>query len=230
VLMPWLDHVPAVLELWFPGTAGGQAAANLLFGRVNPSGHLPVSFPRDESQLPRRGVDGIGFRSEQPIEVAYSEGAAVGYRWYEARGLTPLFPFGHGLSYSDFDYGGLSAALRGGALTVSFTIRNTGHVTGAAVPQIYVGPESGGWEAPKRLGAFTKVRLAPGAQQRITLTVDPRLLAMFRGGQWNVAAGAYRVMLGASSRDVRQTVTVNLPARHLAAGWHPNSPAHIRRN
>jgi beta-glucosidase len=229
VLMPWLDRVPAVLELWGPGTAGGQAAANLLFGRVNPSGHLPVSFPRDESQLPRRGVDGIGVRPEQPIEVAYSEGAAVGYRWYEARGLTPLFPFGHGLSYSDFDYGGLSAAVRG-ALTVSFTIRNTSRVAGAAVPQIYVGPESGGWEAPKRLGAFAKVRLAPGAQQRVTLTVDPRLLAMFRGGQWNVAPGAYRVMLGASSADVRQIVTVRLPAQRLPAGWHPNPPAHARRN
>jgi len=225
VLMPWLDHVPAVLELWYPGSAGGQAAANLLFGRVNPSGHLPVSFPRDESQLPRRAVDGIGVAPEQPIEVAYSEGAAVGYRWYEARGLTPLFPFGHGLSYTDFAYGGLSAGLRGGALTVSFTLRNTGRVAGAAVPQIYVGPEAGGWEAPKRLGAFAKVRLAPGAQQRVTLTVDPRLLAMFRGGQWNVAAGAYRVMLGASSSDVRQTVTVRLPAQHLPAGWHPPRPA-----
>jgi beta-glucosidase len=221
VLMPWLDRVPGVLEAWFPGTAGGQAVGNLLFGRVNPSGHLPVSFPRDESQLPRRAVDGIGFTPQQPIEVAYSEGAAVGYRWYDARGLEPLFPFGHGLSYSNFDYGGLTAAMRGGALSVSFTVRNTGRVAGSAVPQIYVGPEAGGWEAPKRLGAFTKVRLAPGAEQRVTLTVDPRLLAMFRGGQWNVAAGGYRVMLGASSRDVRQTVTIRLPARRLPAGWRP---------
>ncbi|MBV9883713.1 MAG: glycoside hydrolase family 3 C-terminal domain-containing protein [Sphingomonadaceae bacterium] len=221
VLMPWLDRVPGVLEVWYPGTNGGPAIAGLLFGRVNPSGHLPVSFPRDESQLPRRAVDGIGFTEQQPIEVNYSEGAAVGYRWYEARGIAPLFAFGHGLSYTDFDYGGLSAAVRGGELSVSFTVRNTGRVAGAVVPQIYVGPEVGGWEAPKRLGAFTKLRLAPGAQQRVTLTVDPRLLAVFRGGQWNVAAGAYRVMLGASSRDLRQTVTVRLPARRLPAGWHP---------
>lgn len=228
VLMPWLDRVPGVLELWYPGTAGGEAAANLLFGRVNPSGRLPVSFPRDESQLPRLAVDGIGNRPDQPIEVNYSEGAAVGYRWYEARGLNPLFPFGHGLSYTDFDYGGLTAAMRGGELTVSFTIRNTGRVAGSAVPQIYVGPEAGGWEAPKRLGAFAKVRLAPGARQRVTLAVDPRLLAMFRGGQWNVAPGAYRVMLGASSRDVRQTATVRLPARRLPAGWRPLRPARTR--
>jgi beta-glucosidase len=219
VLMPWLDRVPGVLEVWFPGTAGGQAIANLLFGRVNPSGRLPVSFPRDESQLPRRAVDGIGNTPQQPILVDYSEGAAIGYRWYEARGLDPLFPFGHGLSYTDFGYSGLSAAMRGGELAVSFTVRNTGRAAGSAVPQIYVGPEAGGWEAPKRLGAFAKVRLAPGAQQRVTLNVDPRLLAIFRGGQWNVAPGAYRVMLGASSRDVRQTVTVRLPARTLPAGW-----------
>ena len=224
VLMPWLDRVPGVLEAWYPGSAGGQAIANLLFGRVNPSGHLPVSFPRSEDQLPRRAVDGIGNNSQQPIEVNYSEGAAVGYRWYDARGMAPLFPFGHGLSYSDFSYGGLSAALRGGELAVSFTVRNTGRVAGSAVPQVYVGPEGGGWEAPKRLGGFAKVRLAPGAQQRVTVTVDPRLLAMFRGGQWNLAPGAYRVTLGASSRDVRQTVTIRLPARRLPAGWRPNRP------
>ena len=223
VLMPWLDRVPGVLEIWFPGTAGGEAAANLLFGRVNPSGRLPVSFPRDESQLPRRAVDGIGNTPQQPIEVNYTEGAAVGYRWYEARGLEPLFPFGHGLSYGDFEYGGLSAAMRGGELSVTFTVRNTGRVAGSAVPQIYVGPEAGGWEAPKRLGAFAKVRLAPGAQQRVSLNVDPRLLSMFRNGQWNVAGGTYRVMLGASSRDVRQTVTVSLPARRLPVGWRPRS-------
>jgi beta-glucosidase len=228
VLMPWLDRVQGVLEVWFPGTAGGDAVGNLLFGRVNPSGRLPVSFPRDESQLPRRAVDGIGNTPQQPIEVDYSEGAAVGYRWYEARGLEPLFPFGHGLSYSDFGYSGLSAAMGGGELNVSFTIRNTGRVAGSAVPQIYVGPEAGGWEAPKRLGAFTKVRLAPGAQQRVTLAVDPRLLAMFRSGQWSVAAGTYRVMLGASSRDVRQTVTVRLPARRLPVSWRPNRPVRVR--
>jgi beta-glucosidase len=226
--MPWLDRVPGVLEVWFPGTAGGEAVANLLFGRVNPSGRLPVSFPRDESQLPRRAVDGIGNTPQQPIEVNYSEGAAVGYRWYDARGLDPLFPFGHGLSYSDFGYGGLSAALRDGELSVSFTVRNIGRVAGSVVPQIYVGPEAGGWEAPRRLGAFAKVRLAPGAQQRVTLAVDPRLLAMFRSGQWNIAPGAYRVMLGASSRDIRQTVTIRLPPRRLAATWRPHRPVRAR--
>jgi beta-glucosidase len=228
VLMPWLDHVPAVLEIWFPGSGGGGAVANLLFGRVNPSGHLPASFPRGENQLPRHAVDGIGVRPEQRIEVDYSEGAAVGYRWYDARGLEPLFPFGHGLSYSDFSFTGLSATQRGGELEVSFTVRNTGRVAGAAVPQIYVGPEAGDWEAPKRLGAFAKVRLAPGAQQRVTLRVDARLLAMFRAGQWNVAPGPYRVMLGASARDVRQAVTVRLPARRLPAGWRPPRPAPTR--
>jgi len=228
VLMPWLNQVRGVLEVWYPGTAGGEAVANLLFGRVNPSGRLPISFPRDESQLPRRAVDGIGNTPQQPIEVNYSEGAAIGYRWYEARGLDPLFPFGHGLSYSEFAYSGLSATMRGGELNVSFTVRNTGRVAGHAVPQVYVGPEAGGWEAPKRLGAFARVRLAPGAQRRLTLSVDPRLLALFRDGQWNVASGAYRVMLGASARDVRETATVRLPARRLTVSWRPNRPVRAR--
>jgi beta-glucosidase len=221
VLMPWLDRVPGVLEAWYPGTAGGEAIANLLFGRVNPSGHLPVSFPRGENQLPRPVLDGTGHTPGQPFTVTYSEGAAVGYRWYDARGLAPLFPFGHGLSYTSFGYGGLAARAEGGTISVSFTVRNTGRVAGSAVPQIYVGPASGGWEAPRRLGGFAKVHLAPGESRRVSLTVDPRLLAMFRDGQWRIAAGRYRVSLGASSRDLVQNVAVNLPARALPAGWHP---------
>ena len=89
VLMPWLDHVQAVLEAWYPGSAGGEAIANILFGRVNPSGHLPVTFPRGEDQLPRPVLEGVGHTPQQPFTVTYSEGAAVGYRWFDARGLEP---------------------------------------------------------------------------------------------------------------------------------------------
>ena len=221
VLMPWLDHVQAVLEAWYPGSAGGEAIANVLFGRVNPSGHLPVTFPRGEDQLPRPVLEGAGHTPQQPFTVTYSEGAAVGYRWFDARGLEPLFPFGHGLSYTSFGYDGLAARAEGGTIRVSFTVRNTGRVAGSAVPQIYVGPASGGWEAPRRLGAFAKVSLAPGESRAVSLTVDPRLLATFSDGQWRVAAGAYRVSLGQSSRDLVGNVAVNLPARTLPAGWHP---------
>ena len=198
-----------------------EAIANVLFGRVNPSGHLPVTFPRGEDQLPRPVLEGAGHTPQQPFTVTYSEGAAVGYRWFDARGLEPLFPFGHGLSYTSFGYDGLAARAEGGTIRVSFTVRNTGRVAGSAVPQIYVGPASGGWEAPRRLGAFAKVSLAPGESRAVSLTVDPRLLATFSDGQWRVAAGAYRVSLGQSSRDLVGNVAVNLPARTLPAGWHP---------
>jgi len=221
VLMPWLESVPAVLEAWFPGSAGGEAIANLLFGRANPSGRLPVTFPRGEEQLPRPTLDGVGLTPDQPFTVTYFEGAAVGYRWYDARGLEPLFPFGHGLSYTSFAYEGLRAEAENGTISVRFTVRNTGAREGSAVPQVYVGPAEGGWEAPRRLGAFARLRLAPGESREVSLTVDPRLLALFRDGAWRIAAGRYHVSLGASSRDFSETVAVDLPARTLPADWRP---------
>lgn len=227
ILMPWLDRVAGVLEVWYPGSSGGEAIANLLFGRVNPSGRLPVTFPRDESQLPRRTVDGIGLPGEQPFVVTYAEGARVGYEYYEAQGLTPLFPFGHGLSYTRFGYDGLTAAMVGDELSITFTARNKGAVGGMAVGQLYVAPAAGGWEAPKRLGGFRKLDLRPGAQGTATVTVDPRLLAMYDPARrgWRIAGGDYRVMLGASSADIRRTVTVRVPEHFLPVGWHPPGPA-----
>ncbi|HEY0412865.1 MAG TPA: glycoside hydrolase family 3 C-terminal domain-containing protein [Allosphingosinicella sp.] len=219
VLMPWAGRVAGILEAWYPGTAGGEAIAGLLFGRANPSGRLPVTFPRDESQLPRPVRPGTGLADGQMFAIDYSEGAGVGYKWFDAKGLEPLFPFGHGLSYTRFAYSGLRAAAPKGNLTVSFRVRNAGRVRGMDVPQVYVAGR--GWEAPKRLGAFRKIDLAPGASTAVTVTVDPRLLATFAGGQWRIAAGEYRVLLGASSRDIRETVTVRLPARTLPANWRP---------
>jgi len=220
VLMPWADRVPAILEAWFPGTAGGEAIADLLFGRVNPSGRLPVTFPRDESQLPRPVRPGTGLKDGEMFSIAYSEGAAVGYKWFDSKGLEPLFPFGHGLSYTSFDYSGLRVRpAANGGLMVTFQVRNAGARRGMDVPQVYV---SGlGWEAPRRLGAFRKVDLAPGASTAVTLTVDPRLLATFAGQRWNIAEGTYRVALGASSRDIRSTAQVRLRARTLPANWRP---------
>jgi beta-glucosidase len=224
VLMPWLDRVAGVLEVWFPGTSGGEAVANLLFGRVNPSGKLPVTFPRAESQLPRPALDGLGLPAGTPFTVSYGEGATVGYKWYDARQLEPLFAFGHGLSYTDFDYGRLRAEEAApGDLRVSFRVKNDGRAAGKDVPQVYVSPVAGGWEAPKRLGAFTKVELQPGAETEVSLKVDPRLLAVWDKAAhgWRIAAGEYRVMLGASSRDIKETVTVRVSERSLPAGWRP---------
>ncbi|CAA9523921.1 MAG: GH3 [uncultured Sphingomonadaceae bacterium] len=225
VLMPWVDRVAGVLEIWFPGTAGGEAAANLLFGRANPSGRLPVTFPADESQLPRPVRPGTGLANGQMFTIDHPEGAAVGYKWYDAKDLKPLFPFGHGLSYTDFDHSALSAGMTGEDLTVRFRVKNDGRVRGMDVPQIYVSPVAGGWEAPKRLAAFRKVDLAPGADTFVTVQVDPRLLAVYETAnrRWRIAGGQYRVMLGASSRNIKETVTVAIPERVLPANWRPAS-------
>jgi beta-glucosidase len=223
VLMPWLDRVPAVLEAWYPGTNGGDAIAALLFGRVNPSGRLPLTFPLNEGQLPRRVIDGAGLPLGSAFDVSYPEGATVGYKWYDSKGLTPLFPFGYGLSYTNFDYGGLSAEFKAGKLHLRFHVRNRGRVRGMDVPQIYVSPAAGGWEAPKRLGGWKKVDLAPGAGSAVELDVDPRLLAVFDGaaGGWHIAGGRYTIALGASSRNLKESVTIVLPERRLPATWRP---------
>ncbi|HEY0044137.1 MAG TPA: glycoside hydrolase family 3 C-terminal domain-containing protein [Allosphingosinicella sp.] len=223
VLMPWAERVPGILEAWFPGTSGGTAIANLLFGRANPSGKLPVTFPAAEAQLPRPVIPGAGMKPDTPFVIDHPEGAAVGYKYYDLKGHEPLFPFGHGLSYTDFDYGRLGADAASGELSVSFRVKNDGRVAGKDVPQVYVAPVAGGWEAPKRLGGFQKVALEPGAEQMVTVKVDPRVLATWdeAGHQWRVAGGAYRVMLGTSSRDIRETVTVNVPARTLPVNWRP---------
>jgi len=230
VLMPWAERVPGILQAWYPGTAGGEAIANLLFGRVNPSGHLPVSFPRDLSQLPRPALDGEGVPQGQRFSVNYFEGARVGYRWFDANNLQPLFPFGHGLSYTDFDYDRLRPALSGDDLTVTFRIRNDGRMRGRDVPQIYISPVAGGWEAPKRLAGFASVELEPGGDQLVTVPIDPRTIATWdrASNQWVVAAGEYRVMVGESSRDIEETETIRLPERRLGAGWRPSWAMPVR--
>ncbi len=217
VLMPWIDQVAGVLEAWFPGSQGGPAIARVLSGAVNPSGHLPVTFPRSLDQLPRTTVAGEGAPNDAHFEVLYDEGAAVGYRWYAKNGFEPRFPFGHGLSYTTFSQNKLSASVDGAELKVSFAVRNTGKRPGKSVAQVYVSPEAGGWEAPRRLGAFSKVELAPGATQELTLTIDPRLLAMYETQRqaFRIAPGVYRITLAASANDAGQTVKVTLAERVL---------------
>lgn len=214
VLTPWAPKVAGLVEAWYPGTSGGEAIANVLFGKVNPSGHLPATFPKSLDQLPDPGEPHKG-------DVVYSEGAAVGYKWYDAKGLEPQFAFGHGLSYTSFSMGGLSASPVRGTISVSFTVKNTGKRAGAEVAQIYVAGT--GWEAPKRLGGFRKVMLAPGASQRVTLVIDARLLATWDvpSHSWKIRAGTYHVTLGASARETSATVQVKLGARTLPAGWRP---------
>ena len=214
VLMPWLKDVGAVLEAWYPGTSGGEAIGRVLFGEVNPSGHLPITFPASEQQLPRPVLDGDPKKPELRFDVNYSEGAAVGYKWFDLKGLKPLFPFGYGLSYTSFSHDGLAAHWADGQLTVSFTIKNTGAVAGKDVAQVYVASPKGLWEAPKRLGAFQKLALKPGESRKVSVKVDPRLLAMYQSKDktWKIASGEYQVTVAKSALDPQASVTVKLPA------------------
>lgn len=223
VLMPWASRVPAIVEAWYPGRAGGKAIADVLTGRVNPSGRLPATFPMSEAQLPRPVKPGGNTETEN-FQLPYVEGAAVGYKWFDKNNLQPLFPFGYGLSYTSFALGTpVASANRDDSITVRVPVRNTGRRSGMDVAEVYVSPLAGGWEAPKRLGGYQKVALAPGASKTVQVTIDPRLLAVFDEGsrQWRIAPGSYRVLVGQSSRDFRSTTTVSLPALTLPASWHP---------
>ncbi|WP_347567011.1 beta-glucosidase [Caulobacter sp. CCUG 60055] len=206
VLMPWLDKVGAVLEAWYPGARGGEAIADVLFGEVNPSGKLPITFPRSEAQLPRPKLPGLdmpmGFLGvEQPFDVEYPEGAAIGYKWFESRGQSPLFPFGYGLSYTRFSYGGLKVE-GGPSLTVSFDVTNAGSRQGKEIAQVYATPPGTG--GLRRLIGWGKVDLKPGETRRVVVKADPRLLAEFdpAAGGWRIEGGGYAVAVGGDSASV----------------------------
>ncbi|MCS0614152.1 glycoside hydrolase family 3 C-terminal domain-containing protein [Massilia kyonggiensis] len=218
VAMPWVAKTPAVLEAWYPGTSGGEAIARVLFGAVNPSGHLPATFPASEQQLPRPKLDGDPKQPEQRFTVDYKEGAAVGYKWFDQKGLTPLFPFGHGLSYTTFSYSGLASQVKDGRLHVRFKVTNTGNVAGKDVPQVYVSPLAAKWEAPKRLAGWDKVALQPGESKEVDVVVEPRILGMFdeKSKTWRIAKGKYKLVLAEDGAGKNATsVTVDLPASTL---------------
>ncbi|MCP2010364.1 beta-glucosidase [Duganella sp. HSC-15S17] len=216
VLMPWLEQSAAVLQAWYAGTSGGEAIARVLFGEVNPSGRLPATYPASASQLPRPVLDGDPKDERTRFAVTYHEGAAVGYKWFDLKGLKPLFPFGHGLSYTQFAYSGLAASQKDGKLQLRFKVTNTGAVKGKDVPQLYVAPQGAKWEAPKRLAGWDKVELAPGESREVSVTVDPRLLATYDSGSksWRVAKGSYKVLLARSAADAgAASINVALEAR-----------------
>ena len=221
VAMPWLGAVGAVVEAWYPGNNGGEAIARVLTGEVDAAGRLPSTFPADESQLPRPKLDGRGLPEGTRFSVDYDiEGAAVGYKWFDKKGLKPLFAFGHGLSYTKFGYAGLKAVPANGTVKVSFNVANTGKRDGKAVPQVYVAKVGGGWEAPKRLGGWDKLALRAGENRDTTVVIDPRILAVFDGKShtWKVAAGEYKIILAEAADAPVGTVTVKVPAREFAAG------------
>ena len=213
ILMPWLKDVSAVLEAWYPGEEDGHAVADVLFGMVNPSGKLPLTFPASVE-------DTLAARADQypgdGVTVHYSEGLKVGYRAYQSHGVAPLFPFGYGLSYTSFRFSDLKTAKQPGRVQfiVSFRVTNMGKRAGAEVAQLYLGfpPIAEGNEPPLQLKGFRKVMLNPGESKVVELQMDPRAFSFWSATAhaWQIAPGTFRVMVGDSSAhtllDTRITV------------------------
>jgi beta-glucosidase len=215
----WLERVPAVLQAWYPGQEGGRALAEILFGDVNPSGHLPATFER-------RWEDNPTYETYYPqsgkLRAEYREGVFVGYRGFEAKGTKPLFAFGHGLSYTRFKYDALSvtrAAGTPGCYVVAFDITNTGERGGATVAQVYVSaPATRVPRPPKELKGFAKVSLQPGETRRVSVPLDARSFAYYDVSrrQWRADPGVYRIIVGESSDQAPLAGTITL-ARALRA-------------
>lgn len=210
VSMPWLNRVRGVLENWYPGQIDGDSIAPLLFGDVDPSGHLPETMPRRLSDGPLRtrrqypGVDG---------QVDHSEHLLVGYRWYTAKHVKPLFPFGFGLSYTSFRFSGLSLGHRGSDVIARFALTNTGRRAGADVAQVYVGDPPAAGEPPEQLAGFQRVALSPGQSRTVEITVDRRSLSYWKttSGRWTLAHGCYTIMVGDSSAHLPARRRLSLP-------------------
>lgn len=226
VAMPWRDQAGAIVAAWFPGQRGGEAIANVLAGKVNPSGRLPVTFPVSVSQLPNpvlpgseqllpsgKGKATYGVNTNAPpFDIRYPEGSDAGYRWYDLKREKPLYPFGYGLSYTAFQYRNLKVT-GGDRLIVSFKVTNTGKVAGADVPQVYVKLPG----KAKRLIGWDKPVLAPGQSATITVTADPRLLARFDAARqrWVVDAGKVSLEIGHSATDTTLVGSARIAAKLL---------------
>jgi beta-glucosidase len=207
VTMPWLDAVPAVLAAWYPGARGAEAIAAILFGRADPAGRLPITFPKDLADTPNPELPGAGLpptafgSTANQFDAHYPEGADAGYRWYARKGTGTLFPFGFGLTYTKFAYTDISVA-GGDTLTVSFSVTNSGDRAGTEVAQVYLTEAAG--ERVLRLIGWAKLSLQPGETRAVSVTADPRLLGRYdvTASGWQIAAGDYAVAAGKSAEQL----------------------------
>ena len=215
VTMPWLDKTGAVLEAWYAGSKGADAVGDLLVGAAMPSGKLPMTFPKSEADLPHPTL--VKPATPEPpdgvlsFKVNYDEGLKVGYKWYDAERKPVLFPFGFGLTYTTFRYSGLSVAADGSAAT--FAVKNTGARAGVETAEVYAGLPASAGEPPKRLIGWSRVKLAPGEEQRVTVAIAPQMLMVWDEATkaWRRPAGEYRVMVGGSSAELPLEKMVALP-------------------
>jgi len=237
VSMPWAANVKGILESWYPGIGGGQAIANILFGRVNPSGKLPVTFAATEADLPHpqvtgltprtgnNGADAGGARNQaRNFPVDYNvEGMAVGYRWFQEKNKQPLFAFGFGLSYTHFVYSDLGF-MRSATIYVTFTLRNTGAQAGDEIAQVYVTLPASAGEPFRKLAGWKRVSLAPGASQTVTIPLDQLCLSIYSptDDKWTRPAGDFLFEVGGSSAELPLHQTIDLDSARLAAVDLPN--------
>ena len=221
--MPWVEKVPAVVQDWYLGTQAGHSLADVLSGDVNPSGHLPFSIPvsydknpvQTEAQYP--GILRDGTIDGMPVlDMEYTEGIYVGYRWYDLHGGI-LFPFGHGLSYTTFEYGepGINrkSMSQDGTVTVTVPVRNSGSVAGAEVVQLYISDMEASVDRPvKELKGFAKVFLEPGEMADVSFTIDKEALGFFDAEkhEWVAEKGLFQALVAASAQDIKGTVEFEL--------------------
>ena len=223
VTMPWLDKVGAVAEAWYSGSRGAEAVANVLFGDVNPSGKLPMTFPKSEADLPHPTVvqPPKGAQGASPVmhdgdakakfSVTYNEGLKVGYKWYDAEQKPVLFPFGFGLSYTTFKYSALEVT-SGPSPQITFQVTNSGGRAGIEVAEIYAALPASAEEPPKRLVGWKRLELAPGESKTVSIAVDPKYLSIWdvAGDKWKLVPGSYTFMVGGSSQDLPLTKKITL--------------------
>ncbi len=218
VTMPWANQVSAILEAWYAGSRGAEAVANVLFGDVNPTAKLPLTFPRSEADLPHPNLvkppQSSTTRGDDPdawFQIKYDEGLKVGYKWYDAEDKQVLFPFGYGLSYTTYSYSNLKV-VPGKNVRVSFTVTNTGNRAGAEVAEVYAALPASAAEPPKRLVGWSKVALKAGESKEVTVDVQQKYLSIFNVDQntWQLIRGDYTLMVGGSSQNLPLKESINL--------------------
>jgi beta-glucosidase len=229
VAMPWVHNVNAIVEAWFAGSGGDKALVNILFGDVNPSGKLPITFPRSESDLPHLSIVKPPPNNEPPagpdrwkrileglpaFHTNYDEGLKVGYKWYDAEKKPVLFAFGHGLSYTSYAYSNLRVT-PGQRVGVSFRVKNTGSRAGTEIAEVYAGLPASAGEPSKRLVGWSRVKLNPSESKNVAVELDPLFLSIFDSARhvWLRAPGDYLIMVGGSSENLplRDSVSLKEP-------------------